>query len=454
MKDNKRVFLAFDLGATSWRAALGHEGPAGLQIEEVYRQTNGPVERDGGLFWDVDKIFAGMKLVLRDVAKRNIEPAAIGIDSWSIDYGLFDAEGRLLETPRSYRDLRNIGMAEKIAQRVGADYLFGRTGLMAEDITTLCQLMAAKEQTPELLEKAVVLLWIPDVLRFWLCGEQATDFTLATTGQLYNLSEGQWDKQLMAQLELPSHFLPRIVKSCSVIGHLSEQLQSETGLGSVPIVTGASHDTGAAFAAAEAEEDSVILSSGTWSIIGVNTGKPLTGVKIDSSKFGYEGNVDGTVRLISNVPGMYLLEKCRAEWEQQSIDVGHGKLVEDARNCAEFQSTLDPFWEGFVNPEKMAEAIASYCRQNGQAVPQTPGEYARTIFQGLARGYADAIEQLRELTGRPLETLVVIGGGSQNSLLNELTAEAAAVTVRSGCVEASITGNIMSQQQALRNENK
>ena len=450
MNEAEAVYLAFDLGATSWRATLGYDEGQVFRLEEMYRESNEAIERQGGLFWNIEKIFYEMLQILRNVAERGIRLSGIGIDSWSVDYGLLDKDDCLLEMPRCYRDARNQGMAAKVASLVDADSLFERTGVMAEDIATLCQLMAAREQTPDLLKRAECLLWIPDLFRFRLCGEKATDFTLATTSQLYNLSDRKWDRQLMEQLGLPGHLLPGISSTNLVLGYLTESVQSKTGLGNVPVAIGASHDTAAAFFAAQADEDSVILSSGTWSIIGVNLKAPLSGVKIDSNRFGYEGNVDGSVRLISNVPGMYLIERCRDQWKKQGREISYEELLRSARGCGHFQSVVDPFWDGFINPKDMTEAIASYCRRNSQDAPETIGEYVRVICTSLALSYAKVIEQLRAFTGKKLETLVVLGGGSQNILLNDLTAERAKVKIRIGCVEASTIGNIMSQRAARK----
>jgi rhamnulokinase len=434
--------LAFDLGATSWRAMLADDRGG---LEEVYRSVNQPIQRDGGLFWDVEKIFSQMKEVLREVAGRGIMLDSIGIDSWNVDYALLDEGGRMLETPRCYRDPRNTGMLDRLAGMTDLEEVFGRTGTMAEDITTLCQLLAAKRETPDLLKKARRLLFIPDLLRYWLCGEMATDYTLASTSQLYHVNLRSWDVELMTRLGLPVDLLPPIQYGCSILGRLSDEVQKETGQRAVAVTTGASHDTAAAFFAAGADRDSVIISSGTWSVLGVNLDSPLPAGSVNPREFGYEGNVNGSIRLIQNVPGMYLLEQCRREWEGQSYD----QIIEEARNCESFSTRINPFCPDFGNPPSMTEAINLYCRQTGQPVPQRPGEYARAIFQGLAEGYAKAIEKLRAMAGREYKTLIVVGGGSRNELLNELTAAAAKVAVVRGPVEASATGNIRCQEQAL-----
>jgi rhamnulokinase len=449
------TYLAFDLGASNWRAALAHQEGADILLEVIHREDNSPIQEEEGLFWDIDKIYAGIKRVLCDVARRGVRISSIGIDSWSVDYGLLDEAGVLLELPRCYRDPRNQGILEELAARIALETLFSRTAVLAEDLTTLCQLLAARKQTPEILAQAANLLFIPDLLRYWLCGECATDFTLATTSQLYHLQQRAWDEELLAQLDLPCHILPRVLGAGTILGRLDPQLQQETGLGPVPVVTGASHDTAAAFLAAVADHDCAILSSGTWSILGVNLPDTLSSAAIDPRRFGYEGNPDGSVRLVHNVPGMWLLERCRAEWKQMGVECSYDELFEAARQSVDFRRRIDPHWPGFVYPESMLDAIRSYFRETTQPEPQSRGEFTRAMLSGLAESYARALDELRALTNLELRRLVVVGGGAQNKLLNELTACQADVVVSPGCIEATLLGNVQNQVlalEALQNE--
>jgi len=446
---NSAICLAFDLGASNWRAALAYQEGAGFRLEEIYREENSPIQRGNGLFWDIDRIFGGMKRVLCDVARRGAHISSIGIDSWSVDYGLLDEAGVLLEPPRCYRDPRTQGMTQELAARIGLETLFSRTTVLAEDLTTLCQLLAARKQTPAILERAARLLFIPDLLRYWLCGQCATDFTLATTSQMYNLEQADWDEELLSRLDLPDRILPKVFGVGTMLGRLKPQLQRETGLGPVPIVTGASHDTAAAFLAAAAGDDSAILSSGTWSILGVNLPHTLPSAAIDPRRFGYEGNPDGSVRLVHNVPGMWLLDRCRTEWKGRGIERTYEELIEEARQCSGFASRIDPHWTGFLYPESMLEAIGSYMRETAQPEPRSPGEFTRAILSGLAESYARALDELRALTNRTLGCLIVVGGGAQNTLLNDLTASQANVVVSPGYIEATILGNVQNQVLAL-----
>jgi rhamnulokinase len=442
--------LAFDLGASNWRAFLGCKDETGVHLEEVYREDNSPLELGGGLFWDIEKIFKGIRRVLKDIAKRGVRLSSIGIDSWSVDYGLLDEAGALLELPRCYRDPRNQGMLQELSASVNLDVLFARTGVLAEDITTLCQLLAARKQTPTILDRAVSLLFIPDLLRYWLCGRCATDFTLASTSQLYNLEQRSWDDELLTRMGVPSRFLPRVLGAGTVLGRLCPELQAETGLQAVPVVTGASHDTAAAFQAASGDEDCAILSSGTWSVLGVNLTYPLCSTHIDSRRFGYEGNPDRSLRLIHNVPGMWLLDRCRAEWKQAGVNCTYTTLMNEARRCTDSTGSIDPSWPGFTYPESMLDAIRAYMRESAQPELRQPGEFTRAILSGLAESYAQALEELRALTGRELPRLVAVGGGAQNTLLNEFTACRAKVVVSPGCIEAAILGNVQNQLLATQ----
>jgi rhamnulokinase len=447
------TWLAFDLGATSWRAILGRERGGRLELEELARRANTPVAGPGGgLHWDLQAIRSGMLEVLGELAAaRGQRPQSIGIDSWSIDYGLLDERGELLEAPRCYRDPRNLGMKRELAGRIGERELFRRTGLMAEDITTLCQLAAARRHTPQLLDRARRLLFIPDLLRCWLCGgAAATDFTLATTSQLYNLGAGTWDESLLAAVGLPARVLPEVRHGPQVLASLSPEAQAQTGLGPVPVTLGASHDTAAAFSSVPAHEHTAVLSSGTWSILGTHRPAARHLERIDPNRFGYEGNPDGTVRLITNIPGMWILERCLEVWRRSGLSLSYDRLVEGAAAAVAFAGRIDPWDPAFEAPEDMPEAIRSFCARCGQRAPRTPFETARAIFQGLARAYAAALGELEGITGRRFRRLQVIGGGSRNRLLNGFIAEQTGLQVVQGEAEATAVGNIRNQQKALR----
>jgi rhamnulokinase len=448
-------YLAFDLGATSCRAVLGREtdGPDGLAFDEISRRENGPVARGPGLFWDIEGIWDWVLSVLADLSGRGIRPVSIGVDGWSVDHGLLDEDGQLIEPPRSYRDARTRGMAARVGERIPLKDLFRRNGLMAEDITTLCQLVAARRDAPETLRRARRLLFMPDLLRFRLCGAPATDLTLATTSQLFDIRSGSWDLELLSLFDLPAGILPPVVRESSVLSVLSGRLQEETGLGPAAVVTGASHDTAAAFSTVARREGTAILSCGTWSILGIPMDRPVFSDAIDPLRYGYEGNTDGSVRLVANIPGMWILERCRAAWRGAGIPCDYESLLRGARASRE-SGAVDPYDPGLAAPPNMAEAVCARLGLPGWSAPGAAPDAARAILRGLARAVAADLEVLARIAERPVERLVVISGGSRNELLNEMIAEAAGVVVERGWAEATVVGNVLNQRKALSRAGK
>ncbi len=450
------VYLAFDLGASSGRAILGRPGPAGrIGLEEIHRFANAPVKTDKGLFWDIEALFEQMLQAMRLVAERGIRLRAIGVDTWGVDFALLDENGDLLERPRCYRDGRNSGMSRRIVERIGAVRLAERTGSMFQDITSLCQLAAAAEDTPGLLARARTLLFIPDLLRYWLCGSAVSDCTVASTCQMYDAVRREWATDILSELDLPAEILPPITAGPAIAGTLSRTIQEKTRLGAVPVVVGAGHDTGAAFGLCNTEdlpppEDLVIISSGTWSILGIFVDGHLPAGVLEPTRFGYEANPDGSLRIIRNLTGAWLIEQCRKVWSASGVDCSYESLIAAARAAAgedNASAIIDPQWEGFTHPPEMQAAIAEYCRSTDQPSPQTPGQFAQVIFASLAESYAQTISELREKTHQPLRNLYIVGGMSRNKYLNELTGRRAGAGVIAGPAEATATGNVAVQMQ-------
>jgi rhamnulokinase len=438
-----RTFLAFDLGASSCRAVLGTEGGDGrVALEEISRLDNAPIARGDGLFWDIEGIWEWMVCAIAAAAPR--APAAIGIDSWSVDYGLLGADGQLLEQPRCYRDVRNRGMSQKLAARIPLRELFLRNGLMAEDFTTLCQLIAAREGTPDLIDRARRLLFIPDLLRLRLCGVEATDLTLATTSQMFDIRSGRWDGELLGALGLPSDILPTVIPSSSVLSVLERSVRNRTGAGPVPVVTGASHDTAAAFSTVPRRKGAAALSSGTWSILGIHMDAPVWSAGIDPLRIGYEGNTDGSVRLVANIPGMWIIEQCRTAWKSRGEDYDYRSLVSGAR-LSRCSTAVDPYDPSFAAPPDMPEAVAAHLPVGERA----PSDITRAVLLGLAGAYTRMVRELSAIAGERIESLTVMSGGSRNELLNEMIGERAGIRIEKGLVEATTVGNIMNQRTAL-----
>ncbi len=464
---DERAYLAFDLGASSGRAVLGRAGPDGaIRLEEVHRFPNAPVTRPEGVFWDIEALFGEMLSAMGKVARSGVRPRAIGVDTWGVDFALLDDRGELLEPPRSYREPRNAGMSAQIASRIGPERLLERTGSMHQDHASLCQLAAARRHTPKLLARTRELLFVPDLLRRWLCGDSSTDCTFASTSQMYDAVRREWAADVLAELELPAEILPPVRTGPAVVGELCQDIRRKTGLGAVPVVAGAGHDTGAAFGtclpALSANlgrrrqlpplEELVVISSGTWSILGVFVDGHLPAGRLDPKRFGYEANPDGSLRIIRNLTGGWLIEQCRLVWAEAGVECSYDSLIAAARSAAGTKSAsaiLDGAWEGFMHPTNMVEVIGEYCRQTSQPLPRQPGEFAQVIFASLAESYAEAIAELREKTGRELRSLYMIGGISRNDYLNELTARRAGVEVIVGPAEATAMGNLAVQIAAV-----
>ena len=456
--EKEQVYLAFDLGASSGRAILGRVGGDGqIRIEEVHRFPNGPVTTADGVFWDIDALFEAMLEGMAKVAAAGVAPRAVGVDTWGVDFALLDEAGELLEPPRSYREPRNAGISRRVAERIGPERLLERTGSMHQDHASLCQLLAVKEHTPELLGRARGLLFIPDLLNYWLCGARSTDCTFASTSQMYDVVRREWAADILSELSLPSEILPPVQTGPGVVGALGREIRRRTALGEVPVVAGAGHDTGAAFGLVQRadlppEDDLVVISSGTWSILGIFVDEHLPAGTLDPRRFGYEANPDGSLRIIRNLPGGWLIERCREAWSAAGVDCSYDALISAARAAAGgsgASAIIDTEWEGFMNPASMPEAIQRHCRQTHQPAPQTPGEFAQVIFASLAESYARSINELRQKTHRPLGSLYMIGGMSRNEYLNELTEQRAGVRVIVGPAEATAMGNVAVQMAAI-----
>lgn len=462
-----KPYLAFDLGASSGRAILGYLCPDGsIELQEVHRFDNRPVTTEAGLFWDVEKLFDEMLRAMRMVADMGVAPRAIGIDTWGVDFALLDSGGELVEPPRCYREPRNAGMSKQLSEKIGPGRLLERTGSMHQDHASLCQFFAVAENTPELLDRAELLLFMPDLFRYWLCGGRdnpdraamaCVDCTFASTSQMYDVVRREWAADILGELSLPVKILPQVLHCPTIVAPLGEAIQKKTGLGAVPVVAGAGHDSGAAFGLARNEnlppaEDLVVISSGTWAVLGVFVTEHLPASSLDPTKFGYEANPDGSLRIVSNLTGAWLINQCKAVWDTAGDEVTHEGLIAEARaaaGTAEASAILDTSSPAFTHPKNMPQAIANYCRDTNQPIPQTPGQFAHVIFASLAQSYAEAIEVIRDKTGWPLGNLYMMGGLSRNAYLNELTADRAGVNVIVGPIEATALGNINVQIQAL-----
>lgn len=438
------TFLAVDLGAESGRVfSCGFDGER-VSPQEVHRFPNVPVRLPDGLYWDILHIFSEIKAGLAKLARDGEGIESLGVNSWGVDFALLDRGGALLSNPRHYRDKRTEGMVERALERVPKEGIYRTTGIQFLRLNTLCQLLAM-EGSP-LLEAADTLLLIPDLINYWLTSEKSCEYTNATTTQLYDPRAGEWARELMEKLSIPARLFTRIVAPATRFGSLLPQVAEETRIGEVPVVAVASHDTASAVAAIPAEnEDFAYISSGTWSLVGVETPEPVMTGEAMEANFTNEGGFGGRTRFLKNVTGLWLLQECRGEWARKGRDYSYEELARLAEAAPAAGPLIDPDHPMFLDPGDMASRIRHFCEAAGQKVPDNPGEISRCIFESLALKYALVLEQAQKITGKTIEAVHVIGGGSQNELLCRLTADATGLPVLSGPVEATVLGNAMVQ---------
>ena len=443
------MFLAIDLGAESGRALLGRFDGEQVTLEEIHRFPNEPVQLVDGLYWDVLSIFREVKRGLAKAAAAEVgRLESVGVDSWAVDFALLDREGALVSNPLNHRDPRTEGMVEKAFERVPKEEIYETTGIQFIRINTLYQLLAM--QGSPLLEAAESLLLIPDLINYWLTGEKACEFTNATTTQLYGLEAGGWAQDLLQRMSLPVDVFPKIVPPATELGSLLPEVAEEVGLGTqLPVVAVASHDTASAVVAVPAEGESfAYVSSGTWSLVGVETPQPVVTQEAMDANFTNEGGFGGRTRFLKNVMGLWLLQECRRVWAQEGQEYSYEELARLAEEAPASGPLVDPDHPSFLAPGDMPSRIRRFCEATDQRPPEELGQVARCIFESLALKYQWVVAQAGEIAGRSVEAVHIVGGGSQNSLLCQLTADATRLPVLAGPVEATALGNVMVQAYA------
>jgi rhamnulokinase len=441
-----KICLAIDLGAGSGRVVAGIWDGTGLGIEELNRFANDPVKAAVGWHWDLDNLFQhikrGMALAIK---KYGAAVVSAGVDTWGVDYGLLDAHGKLCAAPFAYRDPRTNNMMEKAFHRMPRDEIYRRTGIQFMYFNTLYQLLAEKN-----LERAQRLLFMPDLIHFLLTGIAGNEKSIASTSQLLNPATQTWDSDLIETMGLPGKIFGDLVNAGSVLGKLQSSVAAELGAPHLQVITPASHDTASAVAGVPAEEpEPVFLSSGTWSVIGRELNQPVISKASYRAAFSNEGGVFGTTRFLKNIAGMWLLQECKRAWTAAGKSITYDELTAAAEKSRPFVSLIDPDAAGFQAPADMPRAIAEFCRRTGQPAPEDFGAFARAIFESLALKYRLAKESLVRITGRPVDKIHIVGGGSQNNLLNQFVADALNCAVVCGPVEATSIGNIIMQLCAL-----
>ncbi len=438
------TFLAFDLGASSGRAILGSLEASRLHIEELYRFPTGMLSIHGRLHWNIYRLFEEIKKGLA-VSARKTQIDCLALDTWGVDFGLVDRDGAILALPYAYRDEHTQGAMEEFFKQIPQERIYNLTGIQFLPFNSLFQLFAMKREKSSLLEGAKDLLFMPDIFHYLLTGEKKTEFTFATTSQLYNPQKEDWEGELFEALGVSKTIMQKIIQPGSIIGKLDRQITEQLGWKDTPVVAVASHDTGSAVAAVPAVgRDWAFISSGTWSLMGIETQYPIINDKARCLNFTNEGGVEKTFRFLKNISGLWLVQKCRESWAKKQ-KFSYDELMEMARGARSFSFFIDPDWEGFLNPFDMPEAIRNYCIRSNQKVPQSPAETIRGICESLAMKYRVVLDEIGRIRTDPIHKIHVIGGGSKNRLLCQFTANATGLTVHAGPSEATAIGNILMQ---------
>ncbi len=444
-------FIAFDVGAESGRAMLATFDGERITLSEALRFPNVPVRVLGSLHWDVLRLFDEIKRGLTQIAREHhAEVASIGLDTWGVDFALLGRDDELSGNPYHYRDRQTDGMMEEAFRRVPREKIFERTGIQFMQINSLYQILAMSLQRVPALEHAATFLMIPDLFNFWLTGRKVCEFTDATTTQFYDPRQRAWARTILDDLGLPFHILPEVVSPGTVLGTLQAGIAEEVGLDQVPVVAPACHDTGSAVAAVPSVgQDYVWISSGTWSVMGAEVPQPVINAESLAYNFTNEGGVCETFRLCKNVMGLWLVQECRRAWARVGEELSYDTLVEMARRAPAFRSFVDSDHGDFLPPGDMPARVAEFCRRTSQPIPEEKGAIVRCILESLALKYRVQLEALEELVGKRLPTVHIIGGGTQNRLLCQFTADATGRHVIAGPVEATSLGNVLMQALAL-----
>ena len=446
MKQTHNI-AAVDLGASSGRVMLARFDGERLRLEEAHRFPNGPVRVADHMHWDVLRLFDEIKTGLCKAGQ--IAPlSSLGLDTWGVDFALLDRDDQLIGNPFHYRDPHTNGVFEKAFALVSQDEIFERTGIQFMQINSLFQLFVMRESAA--VERARSFLMVPDLFNYWLTGRKANEYSNATTTQFYNPRTQGYDHDLLAKLGLPADIYPQIVPPGSNLGLLLTSVAEDASLPQIPVIAPACHDTGSAVAAVPITNPrAAYLSSGTWSLIGVEVPEPVITPQSLAYNFTNEGGVNGTIRLLKNVTGMWLVQECRRIWAAQGNPYTWDEITTLAESASPFSSLIDPDHSDFLNPADMPLAIQAYCKRTGQAVPESPASILRCIFESLALKYRWVLECLEEMLGYKLAVIHVIGGGSQNQLLCQWTADATNKQVLAGPVEATAIGNALMQAISL-----
>lgn len=438
-------YLAIDLGAESGRVILATLNREKLVLEELHRFPNQPVRLPGGLYWDAFRLHHEMVEGLAVAGRqRRLRVDGIAVDTWGVDFALLAGDGSLIDCPHHYRDERNLGIPERVFSVVPRVEVFGYTGIQVMAINSLNQLYAMHLAHSPGLQAASRLLFMPDLFSYWLTGVERAEVTIASTSQFYDPRTRRFATELLQRLGLPTNILPELIEPGARLGVLLPHLAESTGLGAATVYATGAHDTASAVAAVPAEgEDWCYISSGTWSLMGVELPHPVINEKSEALNYTNEAGAQGTTRLLKNIAGLWILQECRRAWAAQGENHSYAELAEMAESASSSGTLIDP--DDFLQPGDMPRRIVEWCGARSLKAPQTKGEICRVILESLAHRYREVLEGLESLLGRPIRTIHIVGGGSRNRLLNQLVADATGRTVIAGPVEATAAGNVLVQ---------
>lgn len=437
-----KYYLAIDLGASGGRHILSHIEDGRIVTEEMYRFDNGAAKKDGSLLWDTEKIFNEILNGLRACANAGKIPFSMGIDTWGVDYVLTDAEGKTVGRTYCYRDHRTDGIDAEVYRTVSEGGLYSRTGIQKQIFNTIYQLAALKKNSPEDLERAEHFLMIPDYFHFRLTGKYSNEYTNATTTQLVDPVKKQWDYELIEKLGIKRSIFHELSRPGTVLGSFSDEIRKAVGF-SCYVVLPATHDTGSAVMAVPSpDEDSCYISSGTWSLMGIESMTPVISNESHAANFTNEGGYDYRFRALKNIMGLWMIQNVKHDFNDK---YGWDDLAKAAYDAMDFPSRVEVDNNCFLSPANMTEAIKDYCRRTSQPVPESIGEIATVVYQSLAGDYARTADEIEKISGRKINTISIVGGGSMNPFLNSITAAKSGRTVLAGPGEATAIGNLLAQ---------
>ena len=440
----KRV-LAFDFGASSGRAIIGCFDGDKITLEEVHRFSNDPVSVGGTVYWDVLRLFYEIK---QGIVKAKIAGGfdSIGIDTWGVDFGLIDSEGKLMENPVHYRDTRTAGLVDESFKTMPKEKLYGITGIQFMELNTLFQLISLKKYRPWMLERADKMLFMPDLLAYMLTGKMCAEYSIASTSQLIDLETKSWSEEILDAFGIKKSLFAPLVKPGTVLGELSKEICEECGVDPVPVISVCGHDTQSAITSVPCEDGNfAFLSSGTWSLFGTELDKPIVNETSMNINITNEGGYDDSTGFLKNIIGLWLIQESRRQWKREGEEYSYADLEKLALAAEPFKCFIDPDAPEFVPHGNIPERVREFCRRTGQYVPQTVGEVMRCIYESLAMKYRLTFEKLRECTKRDYPVIHVIGGGTKDGLLCQMTANSCDRTVKAGPIEATVMGNVAVQ---------